>query len=161
MSIELTIRYSDSEYKSAVKEKLAVMPNKNLHTYLPTGILILVGLVLFYFDVVFSWWGISLIVLLSIYAIPCLLGSILMPPIALAFARKKKLQDTYHFTINEEQIERSSEQGTLKTKWEELVSVDFFPKNIFFNLEKGSMLIPNSRLTDSQLETLRLYAART
>lgn len=38
MSIELTIKYSDSEYKSAIKEKLAVMPNINLHTYLPTGI---------------------------------------------------------------------------------------------------------------------------
>nr|MDC2856751.1 hypothetical protein [Ningiella sp. W23] len=89
MSIELTIKYSDSEYKSAIKEKLAVMPNINLHTYLPTGILILFGLVLFYFKVVFSWWGISLIVLTSIYAIPCLFGSILMPPIALAFAKRE------------------------------------------------------------------------
>ncbi|WP_409425774.1 MULTISPECIES: YcxB family protein [unclassified Pseudoalteromonas] len=161
MSIELTIKYSDSEYKSAIKEKLAVMPNINLHTYLPTGILILFGLVLFYFKVVFSWWGISLIVLTSIYAIPCLFGSILMPPIALAFAKKRKLQDTYHFTINEEQIERSSRQSTLRIKWEELTSVDFFPQNIFFNLKKGSMVIPNSRLTDSQLEELKLYAALT
>ncbi|MEW6993814.1 hypothetical protein AADZ84_06045 [Colwelliaceae bacterium MEBiC 14330] len=160
MSIELTIQYTDSEYKLATKEKLAEMPNINLHTYLPTGILFLISLVLFYLNVAFSWWGISLIVLISIYAIPCLLWSILMPLIALALAKKKKLGETYHFTINEELIKRSSEQGTLKTHWEELVSVDFLPHNVFFNMEKGSMVIPNSRLTDSQLETLRLYAAR-
>lgn len=161
MSIELAIKYSDSEYKSAIKEKLAVMPNKHFHTYLPTAFLISVGVALFYFNVMFSWWGISLITLLSMYAIPCLLGDVLMPSIALAFAKKKKLRDTYHFTINEKQIERSSEQGTISIKWEELASVEFFPQNIFFNFEKGSMLIPKSRLTDAQIEQLRLYAART
>ena len=42
MSIELTIKYTDAEYKAAIKEKMAVMPNKNLHTYLPSGILFIV-----------------------------------------------------------------------------------------------------------------------
>lgn len=161
MSIELTIKYSDAEYKSAIKEKLAVMPNKYLHTFLPATLLALVGLVLFYFNVIYSLWGLSILVLVSVYAIPCLLGDFLMPHIALAFARKKKLQDTYHFTISEHQIERTSEKGTLTTKWENIVSVDFFTQNVFINLEKGAMFIPNARLTDNQLEKLRSYAART
>ncbi|TMN88596.1 hypothetical protein CWB72_12695 [Pseudoalteromonas phenolica] len=161
MSIELTIKYSDAEYKSALREQLTVMPNKHLHTYLPTGILIFVGVVFFYFNVLFSWWGISLITLLSIYAIPCLFADFLMPSIALAFAKKEKLQDTYHFTINKEQIERSSGQGKLNTKWEDLTSVDFFPQNIFFNLEEGVISIPKSRLTDAEIEKLRIYAKRT
>lgn len=161
MSIEITIKYSDSEYMSAIKEKLAVMPNKQLHTYLPTGVLVLVVLVLFHFNAIFSWWGMSLIVLLSIYALPCLFCDICMPKIALAFAKKKKLQDNYHFNINEDQIVRRSEQGMLKVSWKEIISVDFFTQNTFFNLEKGSMFIPNYRLTDAELEKLRLYAART
>lgn len=162
MSIELTIKYSNTEYKSAIKEKLAVMPNKSLHTYLPTAFFILILFALTYYDAAHSWWGISIIVLLSIYAIPCLFGDWIMPKIALAFAKKKKLQDTYHFTITENHIERRSEKGLLiSTKWEELVSVEFLPQNIFFNLEKGSMLIPNSRLTDEELEKLKTYAERT
>ncbi len=136
------------------------MPNKKLHTYLPTGILILVAAVLFYFDVIFSWSGVCLLLFLSIYAIPCLLANLLLPQIALVFAKKKKLQETYHFIINREEIERNSEQGTIKVKWEELISVDFLPENVFFNMKKGSFLIPNSRLTNAELEDLRLYAAR-
>ncbi len=161
MSIELTIKYSEAEYKAAIKEKLAVMPNKNLHTYLPTGILLILITALYYFDFIFSWWGITTIVILSIYAIPCLLGEFFMPSIALAFAKKKKLQDTYHFKIDKEKIERSSEKGVITTKWAELSSVDFFPKNVFFNLPNGSMLVPNSYLSSAELEVLKSYAART
>ena len=29
MSIEITIKYTDAEYKSAIKEKIASMPNKS------------------------------------------------------------------------------------------------------------------------------------
>jgi len=142
MSINITIKYSDAEYKAAVQEKLAVMPNKNLHTYLPSIVLFLVVSTLLYFNWVSSWWGTSLIILLSTYAIPCLFGCFIMPSIALAFAKKKKLQDTYHFKIDKYQIERSSEKGNITKKWKDLVSVDFFPHNVFFNLEEGSMLIP-------------------
>ena len=161
MSIELTIKYTDAEYKAAIKEKMAVMPNKNLHTYLPSGILFIVVSALYYFNFIFSWWGIATTVILSIYAIPCLLGDFLMPSIALAFAKKKKLQDTYHFKIDQDRIERSSEKGVLTIKWEELSSVDFFPSNVFFNLPNGSMLVPNSYLSSAELEVLKSYAART
>jgi hypothetical protein len=161
MCIELTIKYSEAEYKAAIKEKLAVMPNKSIHTYLPTGILLIVVAVLCYFNFIFNWWGIATVVILSIYAIPCLLGDFLMPSIALAFAKKKKLQDTYHFKIDKDKIERNSEKGVMTTKWEDLSSVDFFPKNVFFNLPKGSMLIPNSYLSSAELEVLKSYAART
>ena len=161
MSIELTIKYTDAEYKVAIKEKLAVMPNKNLHTYLPSGILLIVVSALYYFNFIFSWWGIATTVILSIYAIPCLLGDFLMPSIALAFAKKKKLQDTYNFKIDQDRIERSSEKGVLTIKWEELSSVDFFPSNVFFNLPNGSMLVPNSYLSSAELEVLKSYAART
>ena len=78
-----------------------------------------------------------------------------------AFAKKKKLQDTYHFKIDKEKIERSSEKGVITTKWAELSSVDFFPKNVFFNLPNGSMLVPNSYLSSAELEVLKSYAART
>ena len=161
MSIEITIKYTDADYKAAIKEKMAVMPNKNLHTYLPTGILFLVVVALYYFNFILNWWGIGIVVVLSIYAIPCLLGDFLMPSIAFFFAKKKKLQDTYHFKIDKDKIERRSEKGCITTKWEELSSVEFFPKNVFFNLPNGSMLVPNSYLSDAELMLLKSYAARS
>ena len=160
MSIEITIKYTDAEYKSAIKEKIASMPNKSFHSYMPTAILVIIFVTLVYFEVANCWWGVFIIILLSIYAIPCLLSDWLIPQIALALARKEKLQDSYHFTITEEHIERISEKGVLCKKWGELVSVDFFSRNIFFNLDNGSMLIPISRLTTAELQKLKGYLAR-
>ena len=158
MSIELTIKYTEDEYLSAVKEKLEVMPNRRLHTYAPFLVFCIVVFGLWQIEKIDTWWGLLITILLGVYAIPCLFSDWLMPKIALIAARKKKLSDTYHFVIDDQGIVRQSEQGSLKFEWRDVPSVDFFPNNVFINLERGSVLIPVSRLSSTDLALLKQYA---
>ena len=163
MDIKLILNYSDDEYLCAVREKVEQIPNINVHTYVPFILLVLVVLLLNYFILLNTWWGISLSSIIALYAIPSLFGRYLIPYIALIFARKKKLQETYDFSINSEKIYRSSEQGVIEVLWSDLKSIDETAKNFFFNISNGSMLLPKSRFSNEQLqwlnETILAYKA--
>jgi len=77
-----------------------------------------------------------------------------VPYVALFFARKKKLQETYGFLIDSDKIFRSSKQGKMEVLWSDIKSIDETAKKFFFNLSNGSMLLPKSKLSDEQLELL-------
>ena len=154
MDIKLTINYTDDEYLCAAREKIEQMPKLKVHTYAPIIVLFLVVFILVNFALLNTWWGISLTVIIALYAIPSLFGRYLIPYIALAFAKKKKLQETYDFSINTSRIKRSSEQGEIDVFWSDLQSIDETAKNFFFNLNNGSMLLPKARFSDTQLSLL-------
>ena len=154
MDIKLTINYTDDEYLCAVREMIEQMPNLNAHTYLPIIILILVVVTLTKYSILYTWWGISLTTIIAFYAIPSLFGRYLIPYIALALARNKKLKETYGFSINTLGIERSSEQGKINILWSELESIDETATNFFFNFNDGSMFLPQARFENTQLSLL-------
>ena len=158
MSIELTLRYTEDEYLCSYKERMAQIPYKNLHTYGPPGVFLISAFTLFQFDTMSSWWTTILLVIMGIYSLLCLAGIWLMPKLALMVARKNKLNDTYRFSIDHLRFRRQSKQGLLEEPWTEFVSIDFYQKNVFFNLKRGSMVIPLSRLSESQLTELKGYA---
>ena len=157
MSIELTLRYTEDEYLCSYKERMAQIPYKNLHTYGPPGIFLISAFTLLQFDTMTSWWTSILLVIMGVYSLLCLAGIWLMPKLALKFARKHKLNDTYQFSIDHQCFRRKSKQGLLEEPWGEFVSIDFYQKNVFFNLKRGSMVIPLSRLSESQLTELKGY----
>jgi len=157
MFIQVSIKYTEHEYLEAVKEKLTVMPNKQAHTFLPFILLLLLTSIFYKTDTIFTWWAEFALVLLALYAIPALFGNWFMPRITLYMARKKKLKDEYFFTITEKEILRSSKAGELRVLWGDLISVDCFANNIFFNLKNGSMLIPVSRLSATELAKIKAY----
>ncbi len=158
MSIELTLRYTDNEYVCSYKEKMKTIRHKGLHTYVPLGAFVFLTFVLYQFDKMDTWWGTLLLFTTGIYALLCLLGEWFIPKIALVFARNKKLNDTYHFSIDSQSVKRTSKHGLLEARWSEFDSVDFFQNNIFFNLNRGSMVIPRSRLSNIQFKKLKIYA---
>jgi hypothetical protein len=101
-----------------------------------------------------SWWGISLSLILALYAIPSLFGRYLAPYIGLLFARKQKLKETYNFLISSEAISRSSQQDVIEIIWRDIKSIDVTTNNYFFNVANGSMLLPKSRFSNEQLQWL-------
>jgi hypothetical protein len=154
MEIKLTVNYTDDEYLCAVREKVEQMPYKNAHTFIPFIIWISIIGLLNYFLLLDSWWGISLSLILALYAIPSLFGRYLAPYIGLLFARKQKLKETYNFLISSETISRSSQQDVIEVLWRDIKSIDVTTNNYFFNVANGSMLLPKSRFSNEQLQWL-------
>ena len=161
MTIELTIQYTNAEYKSAVEDYLDFKPQKRRSFWFPLIAWLITTGLLSYFDVLFTWWGLSIFLALTIYVVPCLFPKTFMPNIALLSAKMKKLKETYHFKIDDKFIERRSEQGTITLEWDELESVNVCTHNVIFNLGLGVIPIPLSRLTKSQLEQIQRYAKAT
>lgn len=162
MSIELTIKYTDEEYMDAVRDKIAAMSNKEIHTLLPIALSSIIIALLQFFDFAMTWWGI----IVTVFAIVALLYGITSlamqwagPRTALFLAKNKKLQETYKFEINEDGISRSSESGEINLTWNQINSVEFLDSSIFFNLKKGSMLIPLARLNDSEIQKLKFFVS--
>jgi hypothetical protein len=158
MTIELNIKYTKSEYKEATLEKVKVMPNLKAHTFGPT---VLFGIIYFlcsYFNT-FAWWSITLLVLSGIYAV---INLLILPffagDIAASFARNKLLP-LYQFTIDETGIMRTDKDGVIQKAWTELVSIDTFGDYMFFNLVRGSMLLPLKRLDPVQAKELSGYVS--
>ena len=160
MSIKLEIKYTDKEYLVAQRERIEAMPNNGLYTLL--SVLFFVGLVflLTHYKVALTWWGISLTLFTGGYALLSLFLVQLGPYINLALAKKTKLDNTYLFVIDQNIIRRSTEVGTLEVSWKQLDSVEFSNENVTLHLKNknGSMLIPNARLREHELETLKAYA---
>mgnify|MGYP000049764789 FL=1 len=154
MLIKLEVKYSDQEYQHAVTEKLAAMPYRYLHSYGPICLFVAVSIVLYWFDVIGKLASIITLLLLGGYSLFCLLGDILTAKIALFFAKRGKLLDTYHFEITKQGIKRTSEKGEMNWLWPELMSVEVFENTIFFNQENGSMVLPKSRLSEEELTEL-------
>ena len=159
MNIGLTIKYTKAEYQSVIKDKLAAVPDKALHITVPIVVFMLVSLVLFYFEVLDTWWGISMTAIFSIAAMFFPFIYLAMPKLSLFLARVK-LQDTYYFKINEELVERNSKHGAVSIKWYDFVSVDFLSRNISLNTERGSMIIPKARLTEVEFNQIKCCAQR-
>lgn len=158
MSINLTIKYTELDYKTAISEQISRMPNRYLHTYVPSFILAFLIGALRYFDFLATWWGIGVTLLLSTYAVVCLFGSVLVPQIAVVLNKSKKLQHTYHFSINAQHVKRATHGEEIIVLWEQFTSVEFTKFNVFLNLADGTMLIPKHCLTHPQLVKLKIYA---
>ena len=163
MNIELEIKYTEEEYMSAVREKIDSMPNNAIYTSLSFITLFTLIAVLTYFKVAFSWWGITLIVLIAIYSVLSLFLSSMGPKLALIFAKKKKLENVYTFVIDQYLIRRSTEIGTIEVAWKQLDSVEIYSENIFFNFKKknGSMVLPVKRLNEHEITLLKSFAKDT
>ncbi|QPG04715.1 hypothetical protein IT774_10865 [Salinimonas marina] len=157
MSIELTLRYTEDEYLCSDKERMAQIPYKALHTYAPLGVFFISAFTLFQFAAMASWWGTAMLVVVGSYSLLCLAEEWISPKLALMCARKTKLNDTYQFSIDRQGCRRTSKQGLLVAPWSEFVSIEFYPRNVFFNLKRGSIVIPLSRLSESQLKELKGY----
>jgi len=72
-----------------------------------------------------------------------------VPYVALFFARKKKLQETYGFLIDSDKIFRSSKQGKMEVLWSDIKSIDETAKKFSLIYRMALCYSPNLNLVMS------------
>lgn len=152
--IDFDIKYSDLEYKSAIREKLETYKYKSLHIFLP-GIS---STSLYFLSIKFDQ-NLLLVVsfILLSYALFSLVLYFYSPQIGLFFAKREKLKYIYSFSIDSSCIKRKCSRGEIFWLWDDVISLDFLKTTIFINGKKGSMLIPIKKLTEDEIYLLNTW----
>lgn len=161
MPIEIKIRYTDAEYKQAVKEKITFLPNKNLEIYGP----VILWLGFFVLAMELEWvnqlWCQLALAVFGLYAIASLLFGVFAVQIGFLLAKRGKLKETYNFLFDEKGMNRRSESGALELTWLEAESVDIYPSNLFINTGSGAILLPIGRFDVIQFQELKSILEKT
>lgn len=159
--LEITVNYTEGEYKEALREKLAAMPNKLFHTLWPVGLFLLVLVLCSSYGVLSNGWAILLLIFLAFMTVPGILGDKFVVSLALWNARRsKKFESQYHFMFDSKGFSRRSSLGDSVVSWADVLRVEDYSGSLIINVKGGAIPIPKGQLKSDECRMiLNFYKA--
>ena len=148
--IDITFRYTLSEYRDAVRAKLLSIKRMRFHLVWPFFLFAFLA-ILTWGVLQQPWWAVTASVLVGAYASLGVLMIWLVPVIMARVHANGKLAKTYRFQINADGVHRSDEEDEGRTlAWDDIKTVDIAGTCYFIMIDKGAMLLPFGRLDAAQ-----------